>query len=280
VASVQFTADGRLFTPSRWGARLWDVSTGKGRIVLAAEAPTGCLAADGEAAFVLRGKLVRVDLATARAVGEAEVPGGFARNPCYCAATRRIAVASMWGYDVHFWPWPALEPRTTWDVPPAEGPVTLLPDMAFSPDGAHLASIDDLKTVSLRTVPAGEQVWAVDVQGVWANGVLAFSPDGKHIAAASGTRLTVLDARTGAPVASARLARKHYLHIAFTPDGRFLAGVSKEGTVKAYETASWTLKHELDWEVGDLKAVAFSPDGMLGAARSGGPRIVVWDVDW
>ncbi len=279
IARMEFTADGRLFTASRWGVRLWDVASGESRLVIDAEAPTAWLCGGDEAARIIRGKILRIDLAAGKAVGERrDVPGGQLRAPCYSAKAGLIAAASMWGYDIHFWPLPDLEPRTTWEAEDLGG-VTCLPDLAFSPDGGHIASIDDQKEVALRVSATGERVWGKAVPGVSANGILAFSADGRYLAAASGTHLTVLAARDGEKVASARLTRKHFQQIAFTPCGRFLAGVSKEATVKVYETASWSLRHELAWEIGPLKHLAFSPDGMLGAA-SGGETIVVWDVDW
>jgi hypothetical protein len=34
-----------------------------------------------------------------------------------------------------------------------------------------------------------------------------------------------------------------------------------------------------DWDMGRLRSVAFSPDGMLAAAGNDKGKIVVWDVD-
>jgi hypothetical protein len=34
-----------------------------------------------------------------------------------------------------------------------------------------------------------------------------------------------------------------------------------------------------NWEIGRLRSVAFSPDGMLAAAGGDRGKIVVWDVD-
>ncbi|MBY0230014.1 MAG: hypothetical protein K2W96_12090 [Gemmataceae bacterium] len=108
---------------------------------------------------------------------------------------------------------------------------------------------------------------------------LRFSPDARWIALSSETRLWAYEAATGEVVAKLSLPSKHYQDIAFTADSRFLAAVSNEATVKAYDTSSWTLRHELAWGIGPLKSLAFSRDGMLGAA-GGSRKVVVWDMDW
>jgi hypothetical protein len=49
--------------------------------------------------------------------------------------------------------------------------------------------------------------------------------------------------------------------------------------VKLYDTASWKVAQAFDWDMGRLRSVAFSPDGMLGSAGNDKGKIVVWDVD-
>jgi hypothetical protein len=49
--------------------------------------------------------------------------------------------------------------------------------------------------------------------------------------------------------------------------------------VKLYDTATWKLARAFDWGVGRLRSVAFSPDGMLGAAGGVKGEVVVRDVD-
>jgi WD40 repeat protein len=42
---------------------------------------------------------------------------------------------------------------------------------------------------------------------------------------------------------------------------------------------TWEVAHAFDWEIGRLRSIAFSPDGMLAAAGGDKGKIVVWDVD-
>jgi WD40 repeat protein len=73
--------------------------------------------------------------------------------------------------------------------------------------------------------------------------------------------------------------RKEFTGLAFHPSGRFLAATSNDKTVKFYDTTNWTVAHAFDWEIGRLRSIAFSPDGMLAAAGGDKGKIVVWDVD-
>jgi WD40 repeat protein len=72
---------------------------------------------------------------------------------------------------------------------------------------------------------------------------------------------------------------KAFTGLAFHPSGRFLAATSNDATVKFYDTATWKVAEAYDWEIGRLRSVAFSPDGMLAAAGGDKGKIVVWDVD-
>ncbi len=49
--------------------------------------------------------------------------------------------------------------------------------------------------------------------------------------------------------------------------------------MKLYDTSNWALATTFTWEVGRMRSVAFSADGLLAAAGSDSGRVVVWDVD-
>jgi WD40 repeat protein len=82
------------------------------------------------------------------------------------------------------------------------------------------------------------------------------------------------------PVELRNDTKKHFTGLAFHPSGRYLAATSNDGTVKFYDTTTWKMVQAFNWEVGRLRSLAFSPDGMLAAAGGDKGKIVVWDVDF
>jgi WD40 repeat protein len=198
-------------------------------------------------------------------------------------AALAAAVVRLEPRAVLLWSWPGLEERPGPKVERVER-ASSAPDywLRFSPDGRSLAVLGDDLIVEAYDLATGQRRWESTRLGGSPTrylDTLTFSPDGGLVAVISNTYLTVLDAADGKVVGRQRSGRKRYQGLAFTADGRFLATVSYEGTVKAYDTTDWQPRHELAWEIGELGCVAFSPDGMLGAV-GGKKKVVLWDVDW
>ena len=66
--------------------------------------------------------------------------------------------------------------------------------------------------------------------------------------------------------------------VAFSPDGRTMATGSRDGTVKVWDLPEARERASYHWDIGKLYRVAFSPDGSTVAA-SGDGKVVVWDAD-
>jgi WD40 repeat protein len=123
----------------------------------------------------------------------------------------------------------------------------------------------------LAEAPVAGSVWGVPAQ----------SPDRRLIAYHVQNRVLVV---RGDDLGAELLTfcndnRKEFTGPAFHPSGRFLAATSNDNTLKLYDTATWAVARAFNFDIGRLRSVAFSPDGMLAVVGGDKGKIVVWDVD-
>lgn len=109
----------------------------------------------------------------------------------------------------------------------------------------------------------------------------AVSSDGRWVAGVHTKHLVAwrADDPGAPPVERKNDGRLHFTGLAFHPSGAYLATTSTDTTVRVYDTATWEVVRTYAWDVGRLRCVAFSPDGLLAAAGGEKGQIVVWDVD-
>jgi hypothetical protein len=65
--------------------------------------------------------------------------------------------------------------------------------------------------------------------------------------------------------------------MAFHPSGRFLLTVAQGPGVSIWDTDTWQVTREFDWEIGNLRSVGVSKDGHLAAVGSDLGIVTVWD---
>lgn len=150
--------------------------------------------------------------------------------------------------------------------------------MALRPDGQGLAAL----TIS----PASLHMWTLVAESPRSrrflpstNGfALQFTPDGSRLVCGLEREIAIV-----VPT-DRRMAPLHWpahdgdvLGIAVRRDGQSLLSAGADGFVK-----HWSLEGRLidstDWQIGELGAVAISPDGFT-AAIGGAERIVIWDLE-
>jgi WD40 repeat protein/tRNA A-37 threonylcarbamoyl transferase component Bud32 len=151
---------------------------------------------------------------------------------------------------------------------------------AFSPDGTMLAGGGPVDPVELYEVASGKKTGALGRH----NGVvycLAYSPDGRMLAVGTGEvhktgEIHLWDLATATRRSVLRGYPNHVKALAFSSDGKTLAGAALDGTVKLWETATGT--EILTFAAGTaVRALAFAP-GDKRLAVAAGPKITLRDI--
>lgn len=108
---------------------------------------------------------------------------------------------------------------------------------------------------------------------------LSFHPGGERIAGACGPVLRVWDLTAKAEIAALTVGKLHFLGIAFSPCGRYLAAVSKDKTARFWDANTFAEAKVFAWEIGKLHDLAFSPDGAICALAGDSGKIALFDVE-
>lgn len=195
---------------------------------------------------------------------------------------KRIATGT--GYNAGMGPPPVVK---LWDAATCKALLTLkghespISRVAFSPDGKRLYS-SCWNTLRVWDAATGKALLTVTSRPSF--GEIALSPDGRLVASTSEESTRIWDAvtgkellrlkvpfepfggldpaRSGVPVAS---RKGHLRGIAFSPDGKLLAGAawnaSNKQSIRVWEVATGKPVHVLWGQEGSIGNVVFSPGG-------------------
>jgi WD40 repeat protein len=113
---------------------------------------------------------------------------------------------------------------------------------------------------------------------------LAVRPDGGRLAVAAGNRVLLLRlAIDGRPVPGDEIVCAGHKDvvkaIGFSPDGRTLAAVGVDGTLRYWDSETGAPRCALELGLGSLRAVSFAPDGLTVAAAGDAGTLVIVDVE-
>jgi WD40 repeat protein/predicted Ser/Thr protein kinase len=163
----------------------------------------------------------------------------------------------------------ALWDTTTWEAAmllrdPPGGPQYF----AFSPDGSLLATpMGDKKVTIVWNMPAGTTNTVIPFN-INARGA-AFSPDGTMLAVNTFEDVELFEVRTWKPLGILK-GHEHVINgIAFAPDGKILASVGNEGSVRLWSVPGCEEVAVLYDHLGGAEAIAFTSDGnwLISGAR-------------
>ncbi|MGA9768354.1 MAG: TIR domain-containing protein [Blastocatellia bacterium] len=151
--------------------------------------------------------------------------------------------------------------------------------IAWSPDGAYLASPSDDKTIRIWDMRSGTCVHTLQGHTSTVYSV-AWSPDGQRLASASGDKTIHLwDAASGKHLQTLKGHTSYAFSVAWSPDGQRLASASDDKTIRLWDAASGKHLQTLSGHHRAVKSVAWSPDGQRLVSASEDETICLWDAD-
>jgi WD40 repeat protein len=152
--------------------------------------------------------------------------------------------------------------------------------LAFSPDSSWLVSgCDSDDQLQIWEVATGQHRKTIRGPGK-SLGAVAVSPDGGRIAAVNREgKLVVIDFHTGEEIASLGMKGSFVRKaLAYSCDGRWLAGTGEENKIIVWDTATWRPAMHLEGHTSDIDSVAFSPDGRKLVSAGRDQTVRVWDI--
>lgn len=151
-------------------------------------------------------------------------------------------------------------------------------EIAWSPDGATLASGDPDGVIGLWDVASGVQRARLErsEKVVWS---ISFSPDGSRVATGSNDgSVALFDSSDGRLVGSLERHEGWVRSVSFSPDGASLASGANDRRIVVWDLATGERRLTLDGHRERVLSLRFSPDGSRLASAGGDGMVMVWDA--
>ena len=149
--------------------------------------------------------------------------------------------------------------------------------VAFSPDGATLASGSEDKTIEMWKLETGKRWYTLTGHSDWVTCV-AFSPDGRTLASSGRDKtIHIWDLNKGKWWYALTGHADRVSAVAFSPNGQILASSSRDKTVQLWNLNKGRWMSTLTGHAEGVEAVAFSPGGEFLASASRDKTVRLWD---
>lgn len=156
-----------------------------------------------------------------------------------------------------------LEVRSGQIAPSPQEKPRLVKSLAWSPDGAHLASGNFDGDVRIWHVRSGRVIRQLEGHSGAVNSV-GYSPDGTKLASGySDATMRVWNVRSGQKVAVLEGHSGAVNSVCFFPDGMNLASGSEDGNIILWRTSDWTQLATLRAIRNASAGMVFTPDGYV-----------------
>ena len=150
--------------------------------------------------------------------------------------------------------------------------------IAYSPDGAYLASGSNDNTIKIWEVETGRLLRTLightdDVYSV------SYSPDGKYIT--SGSRdetIKIWEVVTGECIRTLTGHTSLVKSVTYSPNGKYLATGSWDKTIKLWEVETGECIKTLTGHTGYIESVAYSSDGKYVTSGSYDKTVKLWET--
>jgi RNA polymerase sigma factor (sigma-70 family) len=147
--------------------------------------------------------------------------------------------------------------------------------LAYSPDGKSIAAVGAGRAITLWDAASGKEIRQFPNRAQPVG--LAFSPDGKVLATTDAPICHLWDVATGKELRRLTGHQVVVRRIVFSPDGKWVATASADGTVRLWDPATGAERRRLEHDQDEPYTVAFSPDGKLLASAGKEGTVRLWD---